>query len=105
MAQQGMKTTSEFYRSMKELTFFRNTKEWPHWPVLPMKMREGDLNDPKLLGIVHASNQTRVYFANMIGLSTSLVEARPRTWFAALEGVDFQDYPSDVDLLIEYMID
>lgn len=102
MAQQRMKDTSALF---DEKEFLKEPRIWPRWPVLPLKLRNGEFSDPKFCGLMHEAYPTRVYFVNMFMLADRARELKAKLWSDILDTIEYKEYPSPSALLADYKID
>ena len=85
----------------KERTFVRDAMEWPRWPVLPLKRRNGgDFADADYCGFLFDNGKPKVYIGIIFGLGGSGVCDGKKTWGDVLAPLPTIEYP-DFDAMLE----
>lgn len=91
-------------RKARDLAFIRNPEDWPRWPVLPLKLRDGDVFDKNFAALLFASGTPVIYFANLFDLPTG-ERGEGKTWANVLSVFELRIYPSFEALVEEYTVD
>lgn len=89
-----------------DLWFLKHPMEWPRWPMLPLKRRNGaKFSDDFYCGLfVHGlgNGGFRVYKLNMFHLPNSPLI---KTWDDAVKHIKFEHYETPEALIAEWKID
>jgi hypothetical protein len=88
-------------RKRRDLAFMRNPLDWPKWPLLPLKLRDGSGHEVRFCGLLFADEKPVVYFGNVYALP----KADGQTWRDVLSEFEFTEYETFEDLVAEYTID
>lgn len=84
----------------QDIEFLKNSMQWPRWPMCPVRRRDGDSTNQFCTGVVLSfAGPPRVYKLNVFNLP------KVDTWAEALEGVEFKEYPTLEDLVVEWSVD
>lgn len=83
-------------RLVLDRKFVSDPEEWPRWPLLPVKRRDGDqFHQHGYCGFMFADGRPRVYLGYMYELGAGY----PKTWGEALSKYKAVEY-ADVDALL-----
>ena len=87
----------------EERAFIKHSDEWPKWPTLPMKLRNGNVHDKNFCGFIFDDGQAIIYLANLFHLADTV--KGPATWKEVLSTLPSKKYDNFDELLKEYRID
>lgn len=88
-------------RMRRDLTFMRDPQHWPRWPLLPLKLRNGVMQDERFCGLLFDEQRPIVYFGNLF----MLPEATGQAWQDVLRGFKRREYASFEELVDDYTVD
>lgn len=97
-------------RIRRDREFLDHSLRWPRWPVLPMKLRNGDATSPQFCGFVygHVDVEPVIYFGNIFGFSKVVDKLKKELGKGNItysELLTVFPYDSLDDLVQEYRVD
>jgi hypothetical protein len=88
----------------RDLKFIQVPLQWPHWPILPLKLRDGHILDKEFAALLFAADIPLIYFANLFDLPTREA-AGGKSWGDILGAFTTREYASFEALLADYTVD
>jgi hypothetical protein len=101
ISKEGRAALDRLARLERDLMMMRSCLDWPRWPLLPVKLRDGDFQDPQFCGLLFADGQPIVYLGNLFHLPG----ANGETWRQVMNAMQRREYPTLHALAADYTVD
>jgi hypothetical protein len=88
----------------RDLRFIQHPLQWPHWPILPLKLRNGHILDKEFAALLFAEGKPQIYFANLHDLPSGAAVAG-FNWATVLGAFTTRKFASFEALFTDYTVD
>jgi hypothetical protein len=87
----------------RDLAFVQHPEDWPHCPILPLKLRNGHILDAEFCALLFANGKPLIYLANLHDLPAIMPAGK--LWTEVLSAFKQREFPSFEVLLDQYTVD